>query len=491
MDSTSTHTGSILPRNTSVTRSSSISDASSDRLRQDSGKQLKLMAVEHATNELMEQIYRDIHEMSANDLLENASEPPKMHGSDPIEISIRTALFLRMKEMQQVIDGALLYRQCLAPCGGGDESHIDAVDSAVHGLRGGGPDPLRRTESLFSSIQLQRSRWSLLARKQGWMMLSILANSLAFRTASSELDNRKWAALVNDVNSNARSLEIFAKLRGLDWKRALDLSPFNDPPLTEDEVQSRSSVDPHHPHEWFLSLSGDPKPCKFQGQRQINITECIYSEVVFGYTGKRPSQWPRQWAWPADPMVFRPGYGYFCQMCGSKKKVCYCHENLFVNPLVELIEYPSKGLGVRALQRIDKGSYLSEYVGRYIPPDGEDPEDPQAVYHLEAGMSTLTVPKRRFVMGRISAAVVGSWTRFINHSCEPSTDFHRVCVGGRHRLGIQAVRQIEMYEEITIDYGDVYWTEGRLCRCGAGSCKWSTPEDVRHSMREARRMFLP
>ncbi len=34
---------------------------------------------------------------------------------------------------------------------------------------------------------------------------------------------------------------------------------------------------------------------------------------------------------------------------------------------------------------------------------------------------------------------------------------------------VQAVRDIEVFEEVTVDYGDGYW-RGRVCECGVEGC---------------------
>ncbi|KAI9716826.1 MAG: hypothetical protein M1812_005166 [Candelaria pacifica] len=442
------------------------------------------VAFDHATDELIGQIYRDIHEMSANGLIRNASEELDGRFVDPIAASVHAALNLRMKEMQLVIDSALLYRQCGAPGGGGSERYVATVKATANELRDG-PDTLQRSNDLAGRIMLQRARWASMAKGQGWMILSILANSVAFRTASLELSKLKWTALVGGIAAKAQSLEMFAKLRGLDWSRALDLSAFNVPPLTDEEVQSRLVLHQHHPHEWFLSLDGTPRPCRFKGRDQINIGECDYNEASFASGGKKPTDWPSHWMWPSDPMVFRPGVGCICAICEKLEPYRRYHELHLLNPLVELVEYFGKGVGVRALQKIAAGSDLAEYVGRYFPLNTTDAEDVEGVYHLE-GTTCLseTEPRQAVPVCYISAAVVGNWTRFMNHSCEPATEFINACVGGRYRMVVRALRNIEVFEEITVHYGDSYWTETRLCQCGARKCQWSTPEDVRRNNRE-------
>ena len=117
---------------------------------------------------------------------------------------------------------------------------------------------------------------------------------------------------------------------------------------------------------------------------------------------------------------------------------------------------------MRALQRIPKKAILAEYLGEVYPWNySEDP-----IYALDFSLPG-TQPEE--VIASISSKRYGNWTRFINHSCDSSTKFTVVTVGGRHTSVVQAVRDIEMFEEVTIDYGDGYWKQ-RVCECGAEEC---------------------
>ena len=69
----------------------------------------------------------------------------------------------------------------------------------------------------------------------------------------------------------------------------------------------------------------------------------------------------------------------------------------------------------------------------------------------------------------ISAKRYGNWTRFINHSCDASARFHTVRVGERYRVVVKSVREVGLFEELTVDYGEAYWN-GRRCQCGAEGC---------------------
>ncbi|KAJ4673516.1 hypothetical protein HRR92_005227, partial [Exophiala dermatitidis] len=73
----------------------------------------------------------------------------------------------------------------------------------------------------------------------------------------------------------------------------------------------------------------------------------------------------------------------------------------------------------------------------------------------------------------IDSAVRGNWTRYINHSCRPNTRFETVNLGHRRVVLVKAMRGIDYGEELTIDYGDAYFTAFDYgCKCGYGSCRY-------------------
>jgi SET domain-containing protein len=61
----------------------------------------------------------------------------------------------------------------------------------------------------------------------------------------------------------------------------------------------------------------------------------------------------------------------------------------------------------------------------------------------------------------------GNGTQYVNHCCEPNC-FMRVTRG---HIIIYALRDIEPGEELTLDYGETYHPDSKLCRCGAPSCR--------------------
>ena len=106
---------------------------------------------------------------------------------------------------------------------------------------------------------------------------------------------------------------------------------------------------------------------------------------------------------------------------------------------------------------------LAEYVGELRP----------ALYRSDPVYGFEITPlggKTHEAITMISAKKVGNWMRFINHSCRASTTFEQVVVGDRARIMVVACREIGWGEEVTVNYGGVYWSEGRRCMCGEEGC---------------------
>ncbi|KAH7074557.1 hypothetical protein BKA63DRAFT_414613 [Paraphoma chrysanthemicola] len=73
----------------------------------------------------------------------------------------------------------------------------------------------------------------------------------------------------------------------------------------------------------------------------------------------------------------------------------------------------------------------------------------------------------------IDASRGGNWTRFINHSCKPYTEFRMLRVSAVRIMVVEAARYIsEGGVELTVDYGRCYYGVGtrRRCRCSVRGC---------------------
>ena len=113
---------------------------------------------------------------------------------------------------------------------------------------------------------------------------------------------------------------------------------------------------------------------------------------------------------------------------------------------------------------IKKGEYLDEYIGDIRPvvrqsdaSSAEDDEGPGSLYRFEI--------EGTFV---IDAERAGNWTRFMNSHCKPNVRTHHDCIGKRHVIIYQAIRDIGPEEELVYNYGHKYFkAAGIECLCGS------------------------
>ena len=161
-----------------------------------------------------------------------------------------------------------------------------------------------------------------------------------------------------------------------------------------------------------------------------------------------------------------------CISCSSRD-VCCCEmatSDCILRPLVELYKYHIKGVGIRALQSIPAGAFLDEYVGVIRSADYKN----DRIYAYSVIRHGCTGDE---FIATISAKKYGNWTCFIDHSCRASTRFVERGLGDKRRVLVAAIRDIAMFEEITIDYGPDYWY-GRKCRCDESECVTAKRERV-------------
>ena len=125
------------------------------------------------------------------------------------------------------------------------------------------------------------------------------------------------------------------------------------------------------------------------------------------------------------------------------------------------------GRGVYCIEPIEKEQYFIEYVGNLI--DKEESERrawEQFEKHEETGAAAVYIfnlTKKWDLDGNVE------WNpaRLVNHSCEPNSE----AIQDGKRVYLQALRDIEVGEEITFDYGfDIDCYQDHPCRCGSDQC---------------------
>lgn len=289
-------------------------------------------------------------------------------------------------------------------------------------------------------------------------MLSILATSAAYREAARCLDDVTWDFFMMCIEANFCSLEYFAKIRGLDWVTALKRIPQLQK-IKPDLKQRFPGLQADHPHTYVVPTHNEPlgRPT-YKGQVQVPIQSNQYSARSFG-RHERPQGWEPTKPYPSNPTVMTKAP---CELCARYK--CNCDPldcDAVVKPLVEITNYGEKGRGIRVLQPIKKGDILEEYIGEIK--HTLDLDDKMYSFSLNYGGNKTSAC--------IDAQYIGNWTRFINHHCDASTKFELKVIGQRLRVMVVATKDIDMFDELTIDYGCFYWYEhNTICKCGSPHC---------------------
>lgn len=139
--------------------------------------------------------------------------------------------------------------------------------------------------------------------------------------------------------------------------------------------------------------------------------------------------------------------------------------------ILEHIEIKNSGIhsnGAFALKPIVKGTKIIEYVGRKISKD-----EAEIIAEKELNTHRENVEKGAVYIFEVNDEwdVDGNvdWNpaKYINHSCSPNSEVEIE----DDRIWIVALRDINVGEEITYDYGyDLENWEDHPCKCGSENC---------------------
>ena len=129
-----------------------------------------------------------------------------------------------------------------------------------------------------------------------------------------------------------------------------------------------------------------------------------------------------------------------------------------------------RGWGVKAVEDVEVGTFVSEYVGEVI----DDEEVARRLWLAKeeegAGADFYMVEA---VGATVDARYFGNESRFLNHSCDPNCRLEKWNVGGCYRLGIFAIKPIPAGTEYCWDYqfSNFEGSKPKACRCGAVTCR--------------------
>lgn len=122
------------------------------------------------------------------------------------------------------------------------------------------------------------------------------------------------------------------------------------------------------------------------------------------------------------------------------------------------VKKSATGKGLFSLDKIPKGSYIIEYIGKDIPKEQQE----------------IVSGKYMFATGRglmIDGNIPENPARYINHSCRPNCEAR----GPRGHVYIYSSRSIQPGEELTYDYGKEYFNEYiKPFGCKCVKCKSKT-----------------
>ena len=159
--------------------------------------------------------------------------------------------------------------------------------------------------------------------------------------------------------------------------------------------------------------------------------------------------------------------------CSNRKKLVECYGTncpvgescgnrtmqLPYSTKIVLKKTADKGMGAFASETIKKGEFLVEYVGEVFH------ESMRSIRDIRLGESDYIMQLKKGWY--VDARRYGNVSRFFNHSCAPSTTASLWKVGNEPRVGLFALRNINVDEELTFSYGDAF----RFSECRCSKCK--------------------
>lgn len=201
------------------------------------------------------------------------------------------------------------------------------------------------------------------------------------------------------ISENNRSIEAFAKTRGLRWQYPLlkhtIYGLFQLPDLRR-ALAPEIDLGKEHSHQIVLMSNGRLRRPRYKHQTQYSINH-VYNPWEHG---------------GAPNPLLQHGAGRRCEICQNAAGSCDCRVVSLAVDLIELVEYPGKGVGVRTLFPFKAGDILDEYLGHIVTDHNQD-ED------WSVDIAGTSIDSHR----------LGNWPRFINHSCDYSTEFEFLRAG--------------------------------------------------------------
>ncbi|KAH3751882.1 hypothetical protein DPMN_186487 [Dreissena polymorpha] len=174
--------------------------------------------------------------------------------------------------------------------------------------------------------------------------------------------------------------------------------------------------------------------------------------------------------------------------CGSK---CPCGEHCTnkrfqskQNAKVCPFKTDWKGHGLQAVEDLQPGQFVMEYVGEVLDYPMFKKRSKQYSRAGQQHFYFMAINPEEI----IDATYKGNISRFINHSCDPNCETQKWTVNGVLRVGFFVRKPVKKGEEITFDYKyEVYGKEAQKCFCGTSVCRGWLGGDKKMELRSTRR----
>ncbi|TKA24420.1 hypothetical protein B0A50_06740 [Salinomyces thailandicus] len=219
-----------------------------------------------------------------------------------------------------------------------------------------------------------------------------------------------------------------------------------------------------HPHDWVVGSPSDEAiplaPTYYQWDPDFSYThlfESIVDEDVWCDFD------------PRTVTTKEAQDALKCQSCGehqsdeSAHNNCLCFPNLYSSAKaaflpVQVFRTPTgKNNGLIACMSFEPGIAIGEFIGE-----------------VTAGLVNVDVMigQTEKATYQISQRRQGNHLRFVNHSCQPNSQYERFVWLGKQRI-VLVSRGVEAGNEITVDYSDTYWRHlDKVCLCGKPTCRY-------------------
>uniref|UniRef100_A0A182T194 Histone-lysine N-methyltransferase n=1 Tax=Anopheles maculatus TaxID=74869 RepID=A0A182T194_9DIPT len=167
--------------------------------------------------------------------------------------------------------------------------------------------------------------------------------------------------------------------------------------------------------------------------------------------------------------------------CPAKER---CSNQRFTKrmyPALEVRSFANKGFGLVALDDLQSGQFVIEYVGEVINSEEFERRVKTMQATKEENYYFLTVEPDL----TIDAGSKGNMSRFINHSCEPNCETQKWTIGETRVIGLFAITNIKAGEELTFNYNlESLGNSKSACLCGAQKCSGYIGEKYRPSKKD-------